>query len=157
MQAQAPKNPTTYKVGPKTSGKWSYNPYKWPYKWAPEVITPNYLWSYNPILIPDRGTPTDYTPKKNERVPKKGPFQKENVQYLPTINFQGILSSNHQFSGDIIFQPSIFRGYYLPTINFQGILSSNHQFSGDIIFQPSIFRWYYLPTINFQGICQFSM
>ena len=52
--------------------------------------------------------------------------------YLPTINFQGILSSNHQFSGDIIFQPSIFRGYYLPTINFQGILSSNHQFSGDM-------------------------
>ena len=45
--------------GPPTSHKWSYNPYKWPYKWVSGVITPTctgrsynciYNWVFGPTL-----------------------------------------------------------------------------------------------------------
>ena len=39
-----------YKVGPPTSYKWSYNPYKWPYKWVIGVISPRNKWSYFTLL-----------------------------------------------------------------------------------------------------------
>ena len=33
-------NAGKYKVGPGSSYKWSYDPYKWPYKWVTGVLTP---------------------------------------------------------------------------------------------------------------------
>ena len=34
-----------------SSSKWSYNPYKWPYKWLTVLITPSYG-SYKPSYLP---------------------------------------------------------------------------------------------------------
>ena len=54
-----------YKVGPPTSYKWSYNPYKWPYKWVIGVISPRNKWSYftllNLLITGGGGPPTLYS------------------------------------------------------------------------------------------------
>ena len=59
------------KVGLPTSYKWSYNPYKWHYKWETQVTTP--ISEVIALLIAGRGSPCQHVqvPEKEESSPKQ--------------------------------------------------------------------------------------